>query len=115
MKNIIIIGGGAAGMMAGIMLAEKGYKPVILEKNDKLGRKLFITGKGRCNLTNNCDTEDLLKSVVTNSKFLPGMLVTCETSDFILLKSSMLVLPLVSQIKPFSKRICLASSNLILS
>lgn len=70
MKNIIIIGGGAAGMMAGIMLAEKGYKPVILEKNDKLGRKLFITGKGRCNLTNNCDTEDLLKSVVTNSKFL---------------------------------------------
>ncbi|MBE5945780.1 MAG: NAD(P)/FAD-dependent oxidoreductase [Lachnospiraceae bacterium] len=70
MKDIIIIGGGAAGMMAGIMLAEKGYSPTIIEKNDKLGRKLFITGKGRCNLTNDCDTEELLKNVVTNSKFL---------------------------------------------
>ncbi len=70
MKDIIIIGGGAAGMLAGIMLAEKGYKPTIIEKNDRLGKKLFITGKGRCNLTNDCSTEDLLKNVVTNSKFL---------------------------------------------
>lgn len=70
MKDIIIIGGGAAGMFAGIILANKGYKPTIIEKNDKLGKKLFITGKGRCNLTNNCSTDELLKNVVTNSKFM---------------------------------------------
>lgn len=70
MNNIIIIGGGAAGMFAGIMLAKKGYNPTIIEKNDKLGKKLFITGKGRCNLTNNCSTEELLKNVVTNPKFM---------------------------------------------
>lgn len=70
MNKIIIIGGGAAGMMAGIMLAEKGYKPVIYEKNDRLGKKLFITGKGRCNLTNNCSVTELLDNVVSNPKFL---------------------------------------------
>ena len=51
-KRVVIIGGGAAGMMAGIVLAEKGYKPIIVEKNERLGKKLFITGKGRCNITN---------------------------------------------------------------
>ena len=70
MGDIIIIGGGAAGMMAGVVLAEKGYNPVICEKNDKLGRKLFITGKGRCNLTNNCSRDELFKNVVTNPRFL---------------------------------------------
>lgn len=70
MKDVVIIGGGAAGMMAGIVLAEKGYKPIIIEKNDKLGRKLFITGKGRCNLTNDCDDEDFYKNIVTNPKFM---------------------------------------------
>ena len=69
-NNVIIIGGGAAGMMAGIVLANKGYKPIIIEKNDKLGRKLFITGKGRCNLTNDCDDETFYKNIVSNSKFM---------------------------------------------
>ena len=49
MNDVVIIGGGAAGMMAGINMATQGYKTVIYEKNDRLGRKLFITGKGRCN------------------------------------------------------------------
>lgn len=70
MKEIAIIGGGAAGMFAGIMLAKKGYAPTIYEKNDRLGRKLFITGKGRCNITNNCEVEELFKNVVTHSKFM---------------------------------------------
>ena len=69
-KNIVIIGGGAAGMMASIAAAENGHEVHVLEKNEKLGKKLFITGKGRCNVTNNCDVETLLKNVVSNPKFL---------------------------------------------
>lgn len=63
-------GGGAAGIMAGISAAGKGHQVHIYEKNEKLGKKLFITGKGRCNVTNACEMEDLFQSVVTNSKFL---------------------------------------------
>ena len=56
MSKILIIGGGAAGMMAGVYLARAGHEVHILEKNEKLGKKVYITGKGRCNVTNNCDT-----------------------------------------------------------
>lgn len=70
MRNIIVIGGGAAGMMAAITAAEQGAAVVLLEKNEKLGKKLYITGKGRCNVTNACGTEELLKNVVTNRRFL---------------------------------------------
>ncbi len=70
MKKIIVIGGGAAGMMAAIQAASKGNQVVLLEKNEKLGKKVYITGKGRCNITNACDTEDLFKHVLRNSKFL---------------------------------------------
>lgn len=70
MKNIIVIGGGAAGMMAAITAAEHGNHVTLFEHNEKLGKKLFITGKGRCNVTNDCDTEELLQNVVSNPKFL---------------------------------------------
>ncbi|MBQ4531407.1 MAG: NAD(P)/FAD-dependent oxidoreductase [Lachnospiraceae bacterium] len=70
MKTVVVIGGGAAGMMAAIECAGKGAKVSLYEKNDRLGKKLFITGKGRCNLTNACDMEDLLKSVMKNHKFM---------------------------------------------
>jgi hypothetical protein len=70
MSNVLIIGGGAAGMMAGIAAAEAGHKVQIFEKNEKLGKKIFITGKGRCNLTNACDVEELFQNVVHNAKFL---------------------------------------------
>ncbi|MBO7187099.1 MAG: NAD(P)/FAD-dependent oxidoreductase [Clostridia bacterium] len=70
MKKIVVIGGGPAGMMAAISAKENGAKVVLLEKNEKLGKKLFITGKGRCNLTNNSDIDNVLKNVVTNSKFV---------------------------------------------
>ena len=67
----MVIGGGAAGMLASILLAERGFLVHVFEKNEKLGKKLFITGKGRCNLTNASETvEDLLQSVVSNPKFL---------------------------------------------
>lgn len=70
MRKVIVIGGGAAGMMAAAAAAGKGCQVVLFEKNDKLGRKLYITGKGRCNLTNACSMEDLLGNVVGNPKFL---------------------------------------------
>lgn len=70
MKKVAIIGGGAAGMMAAICLAKQKFDVVLFEKNEKLGKKLFITGKGRCNLTNDCDVLDLFSNVVTNSKFM---------------------------------------------
>lgn len=69
-KKAIIIGCGAAGMMCAVNLSNQGYKVTVFEKNDKPGKKLFITGKGRCNLTNNCSEEELLKNVVTNPKFM---------------------------------------------
>jgi len=70
-KKVIVIGGGAAGMMAAGTAAEKGHNVILIEKNKLLGKKLLITGKGRCNITNACeDVETLLKNVITNNRFL---------------------------------------------
>ena len=66
MSNVIIIGGGAAGMMAAITAARNNNKVTLIEKNEKLGKKLFITGKGRCNFTNAGDEEDIFNSIVTS-------------------------------------------------
>ena len=68
--DVIVIGGGAAGMMAALQAAWSGAQVVLLEKNEKLGKKIYITGKGRCNVTNACDMEDFFKQVPRNSKFL---------------------------------------------
>lgn len=70
MKKVIVVGGGAAGMMAACAAAQAGAQVVLLEKNEKLGKKLFITGKGRCNVTNAAEVETLLANVCTNPKFL---------------------------------------------
>ncbi|MDE6626769.1 MAG: NAD(P)/FAD-dependent oxidoreductase [Lachnospiraceae bacterium] len=70
MSKVIVIGGGAAGMIAAVFAARNGKEVILIEKNEKLGKKLFITGKGRCNFTNACDVEDLFANVVTNPKFL---------------------------------------------
>lgn len=70
MSKVIIIGAGAAGMMAGITAARKHHDVTIFEKNEKAGKKLYITGKGRCNLTNACDDTDLRESIVSNQKFM---------------------------------------------
>ncbi len=68
--RLAVVGGGAAGMMASVFAAEKGAVVDLYERNEKLGKKLYITGKGRCNLTNACDMEELLGSVKSNPKFL---------------------------------------------
>ncbi len=70
MSKVLVVGGGAAGMFAAIFAAYNGNEVHLFEKNEKLGKKLFITGKGRCNITNASDMETLFSSVVTNSKFL---------------------------------------------
>lgn len=70
MHQVIVIGGGAAGMLAAIAAAGAGAKVLLLEKNEKLGKKLFITGKGRCNLTNAADMKEVQESVVSNPRFL---------------------------------------------
>ncbi len=70
MADIIVIGAGAAGMMAAYRAACSGARVVLLEKNEKVGKKIYITGKGRCNLTNACDTEELFDHVRHNAKFL---------------------------------------------
>ncbi len=70
MGKVLIIGGGAAGMLASIFAARNGHEVHVYEKNEKLGKKLFITGKGRCNITNASDMDVLFSSVVTNEKFL---------------------------------------------
>lgn len=70
MSNVIVIGGGAAGMMAALAAAYQGHKVTIMEKNEKLGKKVFITGKGRCNVTNASDMDTIMSQVVSNPKFL---------------------------------------------
>ncbi|MGN0347174.1 MAG: NAD(P)/FAD-dependent oxidoreductase [Lachnospiraceae bacterium] len=70
MKTVIVAGGGAAGMMAAYASSLQGNKVILLEKNEKLGKKLFLTGKGRCNVTNACDTNEFFASVISNPKFL---------------------------------------------
>lgn len=70
MSKILVIGAGAAGCMAAITAGRAGHEVTVLEKNEKIGKKIFITGKGRCNVTNACEVEDLFRNVLENSKFL---------------------------------------------
>ena len=70
LNRVIVIGGGAAGMMAAGAAAERGAQVTLLEKNDRLGKKLYITGKGRCNVTNDCAPEEFFQNVPRNPRFL---------------------------------------------
>ena len=70
MYDGIVIGGGPAGMFAAITAAQRGQSVLLLEKNDRLGKKLLITGKGRCNVTNHCSAEEILQNVPRNGRFL---------------------------------------------
>lgn len=72
MSNVVVVGGGAAGMMAAISAAELGHKVTLIEQNEKLGKKIYITGKGRCNLCNACSAEDFFAHVEKNEKFMYG-------------------------------------------
>ncbi len=80
-KHIVVIGGGAAGMMAAVSAAERGASVTLLEPNERLGKKLNITGKGRCNLTNNTGLEELLANIPRNGKFLYSALSRFNAQD----------------------------------
>ncbi len=69
-NTVIVVGGGAAGMMAAGVAAQNGASVMLFEKNEKTGRKLLITGKGRCNITNYCDNDEFISNVVTNPRFM---------------------------------------------
>ena len=81
MADIIVVGGGAAGMMAAISAAELGAQTVIIEGNERLGRKLGITGKGRCNLTNNSDMDEFMRNIPRNSRFLYSAVSAFNAQD----------------------------------
>lgn len=79
--DCIVIGAGAAGMYAAVASASIGYKTAVIEPNEKVGRKLAITGKGRCNVTNNCDADEVMKNVPRNPRFLYSALSMLSPSD----------------------------------
>ncbi len=83
MSKVIVVGGGAAGMMAAYAAGMCGHEVTLLEKNEKLGKKIYITGKGRCNFTNACDETDFFKNVVSNPKFLYSALYTFNSDAMI--------------------------------
>lgn len=81
MKKVVIIGAGPAGMTAAYSAAQRGLDVALVEKNERVGRKLLITGKGRCNITNNCEIEELIANVNTNEKFLYSAFYTFTNDD----------------------------------
>ena len=68
--DVIVVGGGPAGMFASIVAAQRGAKVLLLERNERLGKKLLITGKGRCNVTNDCTSAEVLQNIPRNGRFL---------------------------------------------
>ena len=83
LKRVVIIGAGASGMLAAKVASDRGYKVIVLEKQKRCGQKLLITGKGRCNITNNCEIEELIETVPTNGKFLYSAFYTFTNDQVI--------------------------------
>lgn len=83
MANVLVIGGGAAGLLAGIAAAQNGAQIVILEKMRRPGKKILITGKGRCNITNNCDLQEIIKNIPGNGRFLNSALRRFTNQDIV--------------------------------
>ncbi|MDE7389610.1 MAG: NAD(P)/FAD-dependent oxidoreductase [Lachnospiraceae bacterium] len=80
-NSVVIVGAGAAGCMAAVTAAKRGLNVTLIDRNSKIGRKMLITGKGRCNVTNNCNTETLIASVPTNNRFLYSAFSAFSSQD----------------------------------
>ncbi len=78
--KVVVIGGGPAGIMSALTASENGHEVVLVEKNTKIGRKLYITGKGRCNVTNACDSREFIQNVVSNPKFMMSSIRAFDTT-----------------------------------
>ena len=83
MKKVCIVGGGAAGLMAAYASARQGNEVTLIEKNEKLGKKIYITGKGRCNFTNDVAPDEFLQNVVRGDKFLRGSIYAFSSQNTI--------------------------------
>ena len=83
MKRIVVIGGGAAGLMAAYSAALSDNAVFLIERNERMARKVMITGKGRCNVTNNCDTDTLMANIPRNARFLYSAFSEFDSSDTI--------------------------------
>ncbi len=97
MSKVIIIGAGASGMMAAYAAKKAGHDVTVIEKNEKCGKKIYITGKGRCNLTNNCDAGDFIEKVVSNPKFLYSSIYMLTPAQTIELFADQLNLPIKTE------------------
>ena len=80
-QKIVVIGAGAAGLMAAGQAARRGRSVLMIDKNDRPARKVMITGKGRCNVTNDCDNETFLKNIRSNPRFLYSAIAGFSTAD----------------------------------
>ena len=83
MKNVCVVGGGAAGLMAAYAAAKNGHRVILIEKNEKLGKKIYITGKGRCNFTNDVPPDEFLKNVVRGNRFMRGSIYSFSSQNAI--------------------------------
>ena len=83
MNKVIVVGGGAAGLLAAAAAAEHGAQVTVLEKMFKPGKKLLITGKGRCNITNDCDLQEIIKNIPGNGRFLNSALRQFTNEDVV--------------------------------
>ena len=81
MRKVAVIGAGAAGLMAAYTAARNGNQVTLFEKNEKSGKKIYITGKGRCNVTHECTPDEFLSNVVNNSKFMTGAIYAFTPDD----------------------------------
>ena len=83
MKTTVVIGAGPAGLISAYFRGKRGERVYLIEKNEKAGKKLYITGKGRCNVTNNCDIPEFLENVVDNARFMRGAISKFPPSEII--------------------------------